>query len=313
MHVRAAIRNGLTARGDPRGADPHRGLRGRARRRTPRWRSRRRRWRTCEPRARRALRPVARARARGHHARSGPRTRRSRSPTSPAAPSLTRAGARRFLLTLPTSATCAPTASTSRSRPRVLELGYAYLSSLSASPRSPSRTSNGSPPRSTSPARSPSSTATTSSTSAACRRAGSCAWRSTSAPASPPTPPRWAACCWPRSSPTSSHAYLQPAPIRPLTARDDRRPRAGARRRARPHPRPGLGARRPGARGGPALRRRADPRPRRPRGRRRQRLRARQPRVPREGPQDPAATAAGHRHSASRPTCARGTRGRAYH
>ena len=32
MHVRAAERNGLTRRGDPRGAHPHRGLRRRARR-----------------------------------------------------------------------------------------------------------------------------------------------------------------------------------------------------------------------------------------------------------------------------------------
>ena len=45
--------------------------------------------------------------------------------------------------------------------------------------------------------------------------------------------------------------------------------------RAGAHPRPGLGARRPGARGGPALDRRAGPRPHGPRRGRRQRLRAR--------------------------------------
>ena len=78
-----------------------------------------------------------------------------------------------------------------------------------------------------------------------------------------------------RTSPAPRSARSPPARSPP------RRP-AG---RAGTHPRAGLGARRPGARGGPALDRRARPRRRRPDRRRRQRLRARHPRLPRHRPQ----------------------------
>jgi IclR family pca regulon transcriptional regulator len=48
-----------------------------------------------------------------------------------AATGVTRAAARRFCSPSPSSVTCAATAGTSQLSPRVLELGYAYLSSLS--------------------------------------------------------------------------------------------------------------------------------------------------------------------------------------
>ena len=89
-------------------------------------------------------------------------------------------------------------------------------------------------------------------------------------------------------------AYLQRAEIEPLTARATG-DRGCPARRAGPDPRAGLGARRPGARGGPALDRGRGARQRRPRGRRRQRLRARQPDRQGRRPPRAAATAAGHR------------------
>ena len=100
--------------------------------------------------------------------------------------------------------------------------------------------------------------------------------------------------------PDELDAYLARAEIRPLTARaiaDARR----AARGARPRSHAGLGAGRPGTRGRPALDRGPDPRRRRPRGRRRQRLRARQPRLQGHRPTCPAAAAAAHRGEASRP------------
>ncbi len=95
-------------------------------------------------------------------------------------------------------------------------------------------------------------------------------------------------------APEALDAYLARAEIRPLTSRRHRRRRRPARG-ARPHPRPGLGAGRPGARGGPALGRRSGAWARRPRGRRGQRLRARQPRLTRDGAPRSAPAAAGHR------------------
>ncbi len=132
---------------------------------------------------------------------------------------LTRAAARRFLLTLVDLGYVRTDGKQFSLTPRVLDLGYAYLCSLSACRRSPSRTSSASPPRCTSPAASPCSTATRSSTSAASPRAASCACRSTSARASPPTRPRWAACCWRRSRRTSS----TPTCSAPRSARSPRR------------------------------------------------------------------------------------------
>ena len=140
-------------------------------------------------------------------------------------------------------------------------------------------------------------------------RRGSCACRSTSAPASRPTRPRWAACCWRAWPRTSSTRSSRGRELRRLSARTITS-RGEAARRARPRPPPGLGDGRPGARGGPALGRRADPRPRRPRRRGGQPLRAREPHLdPGDAPR-PAAAAAGRRPRGSRPTCASPPRAR---
>ena len=91
-------------------------------------------------------------------------------------------------------------------------------------------------------------------------------------------------------------AYLARADIRPLTPRAiDNAGRS--RPRARPRPRAGLGAGRPGARGGTALDRRPRARRERPDDRRRQRLRPRQPREHGGRAGDAAPTAAGDRRA----------------
>ena len=143
---------------------------------------------------------------------------------------LTRAAARRFLLTLVDLGYVRTDGKQFALTPRVLDLGYAFLSSLRC-PRSPSRTSSASPPSCASRARCPCSTATRSSTSAACPRAGSCASRSTSAPASRPTRPRWAASCSPALPERRAAPPTWPAPrSRPLTRARDRQRRATSSR-----------------------------------------------------------------------------------
>ena len=129
MHIRAAIRNGLTRGRDRRGAPPHRGLRRRPRRQH----------RVCG-------RPANARRARGrvttHFVQSLQRGLSVIRAFDADAPQLTlsevarrtgltRAAARRFLLTLEDLGYVTSDGRDFSLTPRVLELGYAYLSSIS--------------------------------------------------------------------------------------------------------------------------------------------------------------------------------------
>ena len=184
MHVRGGATATAYTRGDPRGAPPHGRLRRRARRqlglrgcaagaRAIDEDDDRRLRRPRTPRASRRLRPVARTRPGGH-----PRVRRRATaqltlhrgrPRDRAHP---RRGAALPAHARRSSATCA-------GRPALLAQPAGARARLrlpvraSRCPRSPSRTSSGSSPRSTSRRRSRCSTTTTSSTSPACRRRGS--------------------------------------------------------------------------------------------------------------------------------------------
>ena len=177
--------------------------------------------------------------------------------------------------------------------PRVLDLGYAYLSSLSL-PRSPSRTWRRLVARSTSRRRCPCSTATTSSTSPGyrSRRIMTVAISvGTRFPAYATSMGRVLLAGLPDDE---LDAYLAKVRLERLTGRTVTSP-VGAARRTAPDPGPGLGPGRPGARGRAAGRRRADQGPQRPHDRRPQRVGRRLPHAARGDPAHVRAGAGGHR------------------
>ena len=124
---------------------------------------------------------------------------------------LTRAAARRFLLTLADLGYVRTDGKQFALTPRVLELGYAYLSSLSLPEVAEPHLE-----RLAAEVRESSSVSVLDGDDIVYVGrvpdvAGSCAWRSTSARASPPTRRRWAASCWPRC-PTPRSTPTSPAP-----------------------------------------------------------------------------------------------------
>ena len=130
-----------------------------------------------------------------------------------------------------------------------------------------------------------------------CPRSSRCG--STSAPASRPSGPRRARCCWPRCP---RQAARPPSPSRAAPA-CRRRPSARPptlQRRADPGPGPGLGAGRRGARPGRTLGRRPGPRRHRHRPRRDERHRARRRDLDRAPAERVPAAAAGDRRPGQR-------------